>query len=368
MSEILHLGADVGGTFTDLALMDRETGKVVIGKVLTTPEDPARAVLEGATALLDRSGASFDRLQRMVHATTLVANTLIQRLGASVALITTEGFVDCLETGVENRYDLFDLMIERPAPLVPRRLRFGISERTTTDGERVSPVAREEIEEIAERLRAEGIEAVSVCLLNAFRNPAAEREVGALLSELAPELPVTLSADIAPEIREYQRASTAVANAYVQPMVKKYLTHLEDRLRDRGLATPLFVMLSEGGINTVATAQSSPIRLVESGPAAGAMAAAAISREAEIDRALSFDMGGTTAKLCLIFNGAPMRGYNIEVARLQRFKRGSGLPLKIPAVELIEIGAGGGSIAQLSDTGLLRVGPMSAGADPGPAC
>ncbi len=368
MTGTLHLGADVGGTFTDLALMDRDTGKVIIGKVLTTPEDPARAVLEGATALLERGGVSFDRLQRMVHATTLVANTLIQRVGALVALITTDGFVDCLETGVENRYDLFDLMMERPAPLVPRRLRFGIGERTTADGERIRPVDRAEIEGIAERLRAEGVEAVSVCLLNAFRNPGGEREGRDLLVDLVPDVPVTLSSDVAPEIREYQRASTAVANAYVQPMVRKYLTHLEDRLRDSGLATPLFVMLSEGGINTVATACSAPIRLVESGPAAGAMAAAAVSRDAGIDRALSFDMGGTTAKLCLILNGAPMRGYKTEVARLRRFKRGSGMPLMIPAVELVAIGAGGGSIARLTDAGLLRVGPMSAGADPGPAC
>ena len=368
MTVARQLGVDVGGTFTDLALIDGETGRLAISKVLTTPSDPARAVVAGSSALLKRHGSSFAELTRMVHATTLVANLLIEQAGAKVAMITTEGFIDCLETGVENRYDLFDLFMERPTPYAPRRLRFGISERTASDGTRLRPVERMEIEGIVARLCREEVQAVAVCLLNAFSNPQAEREVRALLSELTPDMAVTLSSDIAPEIREYQRASTAVANAYVQPMVRKYLAQLETRLRDEGLRTPLFIMLSEGGINTVATALSAPIRLVESGPSAGAMAAAALSRQLDIRRALAFDMGGTTAKLCIILDGEPLRTYTTEVARIHRFKRGSGVPLKIPAVELIEIGAGGGSIAQLTESGLLRVGPRSAGADPGPAC
>ena len=363
-----YLGVDVGGTFTDLVAMSPASGAIVTGKVLTTPDDPSDAVMAGSEELLARCGLAFGDLARFIHATTLVANSLIQRTGARVALVITEGFVDCLETGIENRYDLYDLMIERPEPYVPRRLRFGISERTAIDGTRLRPVAREEVGRIAEALRTAEIEAVAVCLLNGFRNPTAEREVRSLLADALPGIPITLSSDVAPEVREYQRATTTVANAYVQPLVRNYLSRLAERLAERGLSQPLFVMLSEGGIGTVATAEAAPIRLVESGPAAGAMAAAAIARRAGIERALAFDMGGTTAKLCLVVRGEPVRTYTTEVAHLHRFKRGSGLPLKIPSIELIEIGTGGGSIAHFDHANLLRIGPRSAGAVPGPAC
>ncbi len=364
-----RLGVDVGGTFTDLALADPATGAITIGKVLTTPVDPGEAILAGGDELLGRDGIGFDALARMIHATTLVANTLIQRVGARVALIANEGFVDTLDTGVENRYDMFDLNFQRPPPLVPRHLRFGISERTTISGERLRPVIGAEIEAIAARLAVEGVEAVAVCLLHGFRNPDAERDVGAMLARLLPGVPVTLSSAVAPEIREYARAITASANAYVQPLVQTYLARLEARTRERGLASPLFLLMSEGGLATVPTAAAAaPIRLVESGPAAGAIAAASIAREAGIERAMAFDMGGTTAKLCLIVDARPVRTYTTEVARLHRFKRGSGLPLKIPSVELIEIGAGGGSIAHHDAAGMLRIGPRSAGAVPGPAC
>jgi len=363
-----RLGVDVGGTFTDLARVDPATGLITIGKVLTTPEDPGNAILEGGRGLLERHGEGFAALAHMVHATTLVANTLIQRAGARVALICNDGFIDVLDTGVEMRFDLFDLNFRRPDPLVPRHLRFGIGERTAADGTRLRPVDAAEIRTIAAGLAGQGIEALAVVLLHAYRNPAAEREVRALLATALPGIPVTLSSEVAPEIREWPRSSTAVANAYVQPLVQHYLTGLETRLRSGGLANPLFIMLSEGGIGTVSTVKAAPIRLVESGPAAGAIAAAAVAREAGLSHALAFDMGGTTAKLCMIVDGQPMRSYHTEVARLDRFKRGSGLPLKIPAIELIEIGAGGGSIAHFDAANLLRVGPRSAGAVPGPAC
>ena len=363
-----RLGVDVGGTFTDIAKVDPATGRVAIGKVLTTPADPGDAILAGSEELLARHGQGFADLAHMVHATTLVANTLIQRVGARVALICNEGFVDVLDTGVEMRFDLFDLNFRRPEPLVPRYLRFGISERTSADGARLEPVDAAQLRRIVDRLQTERVEAVAVALFHAYRNPAAEREVRALLKQALPDVPVTLSCDVAPEIREWPRTSTAVANAYVQPLVQRYATRLQARLRERGLASPLFIMLSEGGIGSVETVKAAPIRLVESGPAAGAIAAAAVAREAGLSRALAFDMGGTTAKLCMIGDGEPMRSYQTEVARLDRFKRGSGLPLKIPAVELIEIGAGGGSIAHFFADTLLRVGPRSAGAEPGPAC
>jgi N-methylhydantoinase A len=364
---VTRLGVDVGGTFTDCVLVDAD-GQVSVDKLLTTPDDPGRAIVAGSSALLESRGRRWADLGQAVHATTLVANALIQRTGARVGFVTTAGFIDSLAIGEENRYDLYDLFFRRPEPLVPRRLRFGLSERTAADGTRLHPVDPAEVERIAGVLRAAGIEAVAVCLLHSFRNPAAEREVAAGLARALPGVPVTLSSDIAPEIREYHRASTAVANAYVQPRVQGYLARLAAGLRERGLAVPLVLMLSEGGLGTVETAQAAPIRLVESGPAAGAMAAAALVREAGIARAMAFDMGGTTAKLCMILEGEPVRGYTTEVARLHRFKRGSGLPLKIPSIELIEIGAGGGSIAHLDESGLLQVGPRSAEAEPGPAC
>jgi N-methylhydantoinase A len=363
-----RLGADVGGTFTDLARVDPTTGLVTINKVLTTPADPGDAVLAGCEEMLARHGQGFANVTHMAHATTLVANTLIQRVGARVALICNEGFVDVLDTGVEMRFDLFDLNFRRPEPLVPRYLRFGISERTGADGRRLQPVDAAELRGIVDRLLSERVEAVAVALFHSYRNQAAEREVRTLLNQALPAVPVTLSCEVAPEIREWPRTSTAVANAYVQPLVQRYVSRLAARLRERGLPSPLFMMLSEGGIGSVETVKAAPIRLVESGPAAGALAAAAVARELGLPQALAFDLGGTTAKLCMIGDGQPMRSYQTEVARLDRFKRGSGLPLKIPAVELIEIGTGGGSIAHFDAANLLRVGPRSAGAEPGPAC
>ena len=363
-----RLAIDVGGTFTDLAFVNAEAGCIAIHKVPTTSSDPGTGALAGSRDLLGRLGVAITDLSHIVHATTLVANTLIGRTGARVALITNEGFIDCLDTGIESRYDMFDLRFQRPEPLVPRHLRFGISERTAADGTRLRPVRRDEIIRIAGVLEAARVAAVAVCLLQAYKNPAAEQDVRAYLSEVLPGVPVTLSAEIAPEIREYDRASTAVSNAFVQPMAQDYLQRLAAGFHADGFGKSLFVMLSEGGIGSVHMARAAPIRLVESGPAAGAIAAAALARRLGLARALSFDMGGTTAKLCRIVDGEAARSYATEIARLHRFKRGSGLPLKIPTIELIEIGAGGGSIAHVDRSGFLKVGPQSAGAEPGPAC
>jgi N-methylhydantoinase A len=363
-----RIGADVAGTFTDLVLHEAGTGRISIGKVLTTPSAPSDAVLAGATELLARCGREYRHLDLFVHATTLVANALIERAGARTALVVNTGFVDVLDFATENRYDLFDLFIARPDPLVPRRLRFGIHERTAADGTVLSPVDPTEVGLVAKELQRDGIGAVGVCLLHSYRNPGSERRVRDLLCAALPDLAITISAELVPEIREYPRTSTVAANAYVQPMVQRYLEALEGALREKGLRRPPFIMLSEGGFASIATAAAAPVRMVESGPAAGAVAAAATARRLGAERVMSFDMGGTTAKLCMILDGAPKRAATTEAARLHRFKRGSGIPLSIPAIELIEIGAGGGSIAQVERSGLLRVGPRSAGARPGPAC
>jgi len=363
-----HLGVDVGGTFTDLALLNVETGFFSVEKVLTSPADPSLAILAGSESILATQQLRFGNVSGMVHATTLVANTLIQRVGARIALIANDGFLDVLTVGTESRYDLYDLNIERPEPVVPRRLRFGISERTDSSGALLKPVDENEIVEIVEQLIAHKVEAVAVCLLHSYRNPTSELAVADHLRRHLPRLPVSLSAEVCPEVREYPRASTVAANAYVQPLVRGYLSRLNSALEQRGLERPLFLMLSEGGISTVETASAAPIRLVESGPAAGAVAAAAVADATGYKDVLAFDMGGTTAKLCLIVGGTPAVSHGIEVARLARFKRGSGLPLQIPAVEMIEIGAGGGSVATVDREGLLQVGPLSAGASPGPAC
>ncbi|HXP76934.1 MAG TPA: hydantoinase/oxoprolinase family protein [Stellaceae bacterium] len=349
-------GADVGGTFTDIVLYDAETRTLSINKLLTTPDDPRRAIVEGLSALEARP-------ESVVHGTTLVTNALIERRGATVGLITTEGYRDVLEIGNELRYDTFDLQLERPAPLVERRLRRTVPERIGADGRVVLPLDEAAVREAAAALRQSGVRSIAVALFNSYRNDAHELRARQLIAEAYPDLAVCVSAEIAPEVREYERFSTCVANAYVAPIALRYLLELE-----RSLGVPLFVMLSDGGITTARTAAGQPIALVESGPAAGAMGAAFLARQADWEDVIAFDMGGTTAKVSLIHGGLPHRSHELEVARLQRFKKGSGLPLRLPAIELIEIGAGGGSIAGVDELGLLRVGPRSAGAVPGPAC
>lgn len=364
----MRLGIDVGGTFTDFVLLDPERDFAAVGKRLTTPDDPSRAVIEGTEALTSEHGVKIRDLRQAVHGTTLVANTIIERKGARTGLIATRGFRDALETGREIRYDMYDLFIERPEPLIPRFLRLEIDERIAADGRLLRPLNLDGIGQILKLFESEGIEAVAVSLLHAFRNTTHERAVGARIQEIAPRIHLSLSTDVCPEIREYDRTSTTVANAYVQPIVARYLNRLEEGMRDRGLRAPVSIMLSGGGINTVDYARRLPIQMIESGPAGGAMAASFIGRHARVDHLLAFDMGGTTAKLCLVDQGEPQRVTTFEAARVHRFMKGSGLVMKIPVIEMIEIGAGGGSIARADRLGTLKVGPHSAGSVPGPAC
>lgn len=363
-----RFGFDIGGTFTDFVLIDNVTGEVHTHKVLTTPEAPSRAVMEGWTAILERVGASGHEVETAIHATTLITNALLEGKGATTALITTAGFRDILELRREMRYDIYDLQITLPEPLVPRFRRFEVRERLDARGAIVVPLDRESAHAAVDRVLEHGAEACAVVLLHAFTNPVHERQVREVLQERAPNVVVSLSSEVAPEIREFERTSTTVANAYVQPLTNRYLDSLQAELRDAGFDRPLYLMLSNGGITTVDTVNRFPIRLVESGPAAGALAAVFYGGLVGEKDLVSFDMGGTTAKLCLIKNLAPEKSSMFEIGRVHRFKRGSGHPVLVPVIELIEIGAGGGSIARVDDMGLLKVGPDSAGASPGPAC
>ncbi len=363
-----RVGVDIGGTFTDLVLIDDVTGGRAVGKVLTSPEDPSEAVEEGLVELLDREGVTAEGLKTIVHGTTLVTNALIERRGVETALLTTEGFRDAVAIGTEHRYDMYDIFIEKPEPLVPRSLRYGVRERSLDDGSVMVELDEEQVRSICAELRGRGVQAVAVSFLHSFRNPAHERRAREILAEEAPEMTVSLSSEVAPEIREYERTSTTVANVYARPLVEGYLLSLEERLRRLGFGGSLYIMLSNGGTASVETACRFPVRLLESGPAAGALAAAFYGRATDFPEVLSFDMGGTTAKACLIEGGEPLRSNEFEVARIYRFKKGSGLPVKVSVIEMIEIGAGGGSIAAVGALGLPKVGPRSAGSEPGPAC
>jgi N-methylhydantoinase A len=363
-----RVGIDIGGTFTDLVLVDDATGVITVSKILTTPHNPAIAVAEGFAMATLTGGVTADAVTRVVHGTTLVTNAVLEQKGARTGLITTAGFRDTLEIQTENRYDMYDLGLEKPRPLVPRRLRAEVCERIYGDGRVAEPLDAGDVQTVAERFRAAGVEAVAVCLVNGYRNGAHERRVAELLRDLLPGVPVAISSDVSPEIREYHRSVTTVVNAYVMPLVGRYVKELARRLADNGFGGEVFLMLSNGGICTVDTARRFPVRLIESGPAAGALIAAHVGREADVLDLLSFDMGGTTAKACFIEGGRPATSPDIEVAHVYRFKQGSGFPLQVRSVELIEIGAGGGSIARVDALGLLRVGPDSSGSDPGPAC
>ena len=364
----IRIGVDVGGTFTDFFLVDTERHITLTGKRLTTPRDQSQAIIEGLDRILSEAGRSMADVRDIVHGTTLVTNTVIERKGARVGLVTTKGFRDTHETGTEMRYDLYDLFFEKPEPIVPRRLRMEIDERIAADGSVLRPLDLSAVEKVAEHFTAEKVDAIAICLMHSYLNPAHEQALAQAFERLLPEVPVTQSCIVAPEIREFERGNTACVNAYVQPLMNRYLTRLESQLRDRGLAGPLHVMLSNGGIATVRAAREQPVHLIESGPAAGATAACHVSRQTGQDRMISFDMGGTTAKMALIEDHQPERSNTFEAARVRRFKKGSGLPLKVPVIDLSEIGAGGGSIAWLDKMGLLKVGPESAGSEPGPIC
>jgi len=363
-----RIGVDIGGTFTDLVWVDDATGAVQVGKLLTTPKDPSQAVEQGVVTVLNDAGSLAADVRSLIHGTTLATNALIERKGARTGLLTTAGFRDAVEIGREGRYDMYDLFIDQPSPLVPRHLRLEVSERMLADGRVLTPLDPASARAAIERLRGAGVEALAICLLHAYRNPAHERALRDICAELLPGVPVSCSSDVVPEIREYERTSTTCANVYVMPLMARYLDDLERKLHELGIPGNFYIMLSAGGVATPDTAKRVPIRLVESGPAAGALAAARMARELGEPKLLSFDMGGTTAKACVIDGGEPLLAREFEVARADRFKKGSGLPIRVPCIELIEIGAGGGSLARVDRMGLLKVGPDSAGADPGPAC
>jgi N-methylhydantoinase A len=361
-----RLAVDIGGTFTDLAL-EHPGGRSTI-KVLTTQAAPELGVLAGVGAILQATGLAARDIAIVIHGTTLATNLVIERKGARTALLTTQGFRDVLAMGNESRYDQYDLNIMLPQPLVPRHLRLPVPERLDNEGNVLIPLDEAAVRALVPKLRAEGVESIAVGFLHAFVNAAHEQRVRQILAEALPRVPVSLSSEISPEMREWERFSTTVANAYVQPLMARYLRLLEDGLRGLGIGAPMFLMLSGGGLTTIDTACRFPIRLVESGPAGGAIFSAHIARQCGIETVLSFDMGGTTAKICLIDNYRPQTSRSFEVARVGRFKKGSGLPLRIPVIEMVEIGAGGGSIAHVDAMGRIAVGPESAGADPGPAC
>ena len=366
-----RLAVDVGGTFTDVALelgAGAARGGVVTAKVLTTPRAPEEGVVAAVGEAVREAGIEPGEVGLLIHGTTLATNALIERTGAKTALLVTEGFRDSVEMALENRFEQYDISIDRPAPLVPRHLRWPVTERMNYVGEVLVPLDEGSVRAVLPRFEEHGIEAVAVGLLHSYANPAHEQRVGEILREALPDLRITLSSEVCPEIREYERQSTACANAYVQPRMSRYLTRLEAELRGLGLECPLLLMTSGGGLTTLGNATRFPIRLVESGPAGGAILAIEIARECGSESAVSFDMGGTTAKICLVDGFAPQTTRTFEVARAYRNLKGSGLPVRIPAIEMVEIGAGGGSIAAVDEMGRLNVGPASAGADPGPAC
>jgi N-methylhydantoinase A len=367
-SKQIAIGVDIGGTFTDIILIDERNGRISSAKVLTTPDRPAQAVLSGVMQVLEHAKVPHAAIRTIVHGTTLATNAIIERKGARTALLATRGFRDALETRTELRYDLHDLFIEFPEPLVSRDRRLGITERTRFDGKVLTSLAESEVAHALEAFGNDGVEAVAICFLHSYANSSNEEAAARLIAAARPDLSVSLSSQVLPEIGEYGRVSTTVANAYVQPLMANYLTELSDALRERGSRGAFFVMSSSGGTLSLDLAQQFPVRLVESGPAAGVSVATHLAERLATPDMLAFDMGGTTAKISVITGGKPTRTTELEVARVRRFQKGSGLLLKAPAVDLIEIGAGGGSIARVDDLGLLSVGPESSGADPGPAC
>ncbi len=367
MSRIeIRVGVDIGGTFTDVAL--EWPGGLATGKILTDYARPERAILTGILEAAAQAQVSPTAITQVVHGTTLVTNALIERRGARTAFITTQGFRDVIEMRSENRFEQYDLNLELPKPLVPRQDRFVVAERVGAKGEVLLPLNAGEAEAMARTIIAGNYETVAIGFLHSYANDAHERMMEAALRRLAPELPISLSSVISPQMRELPRFNTVIANAYVQPMVAAYLGRLVDELRHAGIGAPVFMVHSGGGLISVETAAQQPVRLLESGPAGGAIFAAEYARTHGLDKVLSFDMGGTTAKICLIEDGAPKTANSFEVARTYRFKKGSGMTVSTPVVEMVEIGAGGGSIASVDAMRRIQVGPRSAASEPGPAC
>ncbi|WP_197716932.1 hydantoinase/oxoprolinase family protein [Mesorhizobium sp. DCY119] len=360
------MAVDIGGTFTDIVLEIGATRHTQ--KVLTTPGQPEQGVLSGIRMIIAQAGCTLGDVGVFIHGTTLATNAIIERRGARTALLATEGFRDVLDIATEGRYDQYDLSIRKPKPLIARRDRYTVAERIAADGDILLELNEAALEGVAERLKATGIEALAIAFINAYANPAHERRAGEILARLCPGLRISLSAEVCGEFREYERTSTCVANAYIQPLMDGYLGRLETMLSAEGFGGALYLVASGGGLTTLDTARRYPVRLVESGPAGGAIFAAAIARGLSKDKVLSFDMGGTTAKICLVRDYEPMTARLFEVDRAARFLKGSGLPVRIPVIEMVEIGAGGGSIVTLDGLKRICVGPQSAGSEPGPAC
>ena len=365
-SEFL-IGVDIGGTFTDIVAVDQKNGKQFNGKVLTTSQTPSEGVLLGVNEILSKHKIAPQKC-RIIHGTTLVANALIERKGAKTALLTTRGFRDVLEIGREWRYDLFALDLDMPVPIVPRNLRFEVTERLNFEGKVIKSLDENELVKVANLIKRSDVETLAIVFMHSFKNPVHERLAKKIIQKHVPNLNICISSTVSPEIGEYERTSTCVANAYVQPIFKKYVNLLAKGIKKLGIKNDLFLMLSDGGIVHEKVAVEYPIRLVQSGPAGGAQAATLYGKIQKTNDILCFDMGGTTAKACLIENGKPSRTTVFEVARVFRFSKGSGLPLQVPVVDMIEIGAGGGSIARVDEMGLIQVGPESSSSYPGPAC
>ncbi|MEN3351986.1 MAG: N-methylhydantoinase [Betaproteobacteria bacterium] len=362
------LGIDIGGTFTDIVLYDQQHATSYSHKELTTPDAPHIGVVSGIRRLFEAERIAYGDIARVVHATTLFTNALIERKGACTGLITTEGFRDTLEMRRENKYELYDLFIELPEPLVRRRLRLEVPERISAAGAVEEPLDESAIVARTRELVNEGVKSLAIVFLHAYANPQHEVRARELIARAFPQLPVSLSSEVSPQIREFERTSTTVVNAYIRPLAESYLDQLAAEIAKLGIKAPLFMMLSNGGLTHIAEAKRVPIQLLESGPAAGALAGALFGGRGKVDDVLAFDMGGTTAKLAMVEDGEPLIAYQFEASRAKRFADGSGLPVNISTIELIEIGAGGGSIAAIDALDLLKVGPRSAGAAPGPAC
>ncbi|MGY8996193.1 MAG: hydantoinase/oxoprolinase family protein, partial [Alphaproteobacteria bacterium] len=362
----IRLAVDIGGTFTDIVL-DRH-GEQTTAKVLTTPQAPADGFMAGVMEVVEASDVAPGDIDLILHGTTLATNALIERKGAVTALFVTQGHRDSLEIAYENRFDQYDIMADRTPPLVPRSLRLPVPERVNAAGDVLIELDEAAVVAHFETLKSEGVTSVSVGLLHAYANPDHEQRIGALVAQHFPDMALSLSSDVCPEIREYERQTTTVANAYVKPIMSDYLADVENRLKATGFVAPCLMMTSGGSLVTIATARESPVRLIESGPAGGAILAGHLARRLGENSVVSFDMGGTTAKICLIDDGEPLLGRTFEVDRAHRFMKGSGMPLKIPVVEMVEIGAGGGSLASVDHLGRIQVGPQSAGSEPGPAC
>lgn len=364
---MLRLAVDIGGTFTDTVLMDGQREVIATAKSPTTPRNPTLGALEGARRVLSDAQVAWVQIGGFVHGTTLATNALIERRGAVVATVTTEGFRDILEIAYERRYSQYDINLVKPDLLVPRTRAFTIGGRMDARGRELSPLGEDGVASLVAQIRDSGATAVAICLMHAYANPAHEIRLREMLLEAMPELVISLSHEVSPEAREFDRLSTTIANAYIQPQMATYLADFQSRFAAEGLTCPILMMTASGGMTTLATAARLPIRLVESGPAGGAILAARIAAETGERKVLSFDMGGTTAKLCLIDDHHPQKARKFEIARAERFIKGSGMPIRIPVIEMIEIGAGGGSIAHVDRLGRLNIGPESAGSEPGPA-